>query len=408
MTGGANSMTKATDVAIIGAGPYGLSLAAHLRSRGREPRVFGDPMKLWRTQMPKGMRLKSEGFASSLYDPGATFTLAHFCADNSIPYADVGLPVALDTFARYGMAFQARFVPDAENRTVTGLRRAPNGFELSFADGEVLAARRVVVAVGVAHFAYLPPVLRGFSPDLVSHTSDHHALDKFSGRDVAVIGAGASALDVAALVHAAGANTALVARAPGLAFHNPPLPQGQRRPLTSRMRWPTSGIGSGWKSYLYAEVPQAFRHLPAAARVRIVRNHLGPAPCWFTKQEVVGKVTMCLSTSLEKVEAEGDRVRLYLRGSDGATSELVVDHVIAGTGYRPDLQRIAFIPDDLRESISKVSATPSLSGSFESSIPGLYFVGPISANTFGPLCRFAFGAGFAAERVTGSLKATTH
>jgi hypothetical protein len=142
--------------------------------------------------------------------------------------------------------------------------------------------------------------------------------------------------------------------------------------------------------------------------VNIVRNHLGPAPGWFSKQEVVGKVTMCLGTSLEKVEAEGDRVRLYLRGSYGATSELVVDHVIAGTGYRPDLQRLAFIPDDLRGCISKVSTTPSLSGSFESSIPGLYFVGPISANTFGPLCRFAFGAGFAAERMMGRLEAPTH
>ena len=407
MTSGANSMTKAADVAIIGAGPYGLSLAAHLRSRGREPRVFGDPMKLWRTQMPKGMRLKSEGFASSLYDPGATFTLAHFCAENDIAYADVGLPVALDTFSRYGMAFQKRFVPDVENRTVTGLRRGSDGFELSFSDGEVVSAHRVVVAVGVAHFAYLPPVLEGFSPDLVSHSSDHHALDEFAGRDVAVIGAGASALDIAALLHAAGANTALVARVPSLAFHTPPLPPGQQRPLTSRMRWPISGIGSGWKSFLYAGVPQAFRHLPASARVRIVRNHLGPAPCWFTKQEVVGKVAMHLGTSLEKVEAEGNRVRLYLRGNDGTASELVVDHVIAGTGYRPDLRRLAFIPEDLHKCIERVATTPSLSASFESSIPGLYFVGPISANTFGPLCRFAFGAGFAAERVAGALE-TTH
>jgi thioredoxin reductase len=407
MTGNGTSGSKVTDVAIIGAGPYGLSLAAHLRSLGRETRVFGDPMKLWRKHMPKGMHLKSEGFASSLYDPGATFTLAHFCAENSIAYADIGLPVALDTFSRYGMAFQSRFVPDVENRIVTGLHRHPDGFEIDFADGEVVVARRVVVAVGVAHFAYMPPELDGFPADLVSHSSHHHELDKFAGLEVAVICAGASAIDIAALLHAAGANTSLVARVRQLAFQNPPDPPDKPRSLKQRVRWPITGIGHGWKSYLCAEMPLVFRHLPESTRLNIVRTHLGPAPCWFTKDEVVGKVAMHLGTSIEKVEPDGNRVRLHLRGSDGTMEELVVDHVIAGTGYRPDLRRLAFIQDDLRESIALVGQTPSLSSNFESSVPGLYFVGPISANTFGPLSRFAYGAGFASQRVVGGI-ATTH
>lgn len=391
--------SETTDIAIIGAGPYGLSLAAQLRARGYAVRSFGDTMSLWRTRMPKGMRLKSEGFASNLYDADGAFTLRRYCAENSIPYADVDLPVPLDVFTRYGMAFQQRFVPNVENRTVTQLRRGDGGFELGFEDGAALSARRVVVAIGVAPFAYVPDVLAAMPAALVSHSSDHHALEKFAGRDVAVVGAGASAGDVAALLYTAGARPVLVARRPQLAFHQAPInPQG-KRPLMQRIRWPRSGIGNGWKSYLCANMPGAFRLLPESHRLDVVRTHLGPAPCWFTKSEVVGKVEMRLGRSLEQVRPEGDRVRLQLRGADGVKEELLVDHVIAGTGYRPDLRRLAFVPEPLRKNIALAGDAPALSGNFESSVPGLYFVGPIAANSFGPLARFAFGARFATQRV---------
>lgn len=405
MNTGIKPDASSTDIAIVGAGPYGLSLAAHLSARGRDFRIFGNPMDMWRNRMPKGMRLKSEGFASSLYDPGATFTLAHYCADNGLPYADVGLPVPLQTFTRYGMEFQRRFVPDVENRTVTQLRREPSGFTLAFEDGAFLHARHVVVAVGIGHFAWLPPVLQGFSSELVTHSSDHHALDKFANRKVAVIGAGASAIDIAALLRGAGAHPTLVARTDQLQFQDPPPPLGEARRLMTRLRWPVSGIGNGWKSYLCAELPLAFRTMPESFRLKVVRTHLGPAPCWFTRQEIDGSVDLRLGRSLDKVEVDGCNVRLRLGKSDGAQDEVLVDHVIAGTGYRPDLKRVAFISSELRGDIASVAGTPVLSSRFESSVPGLFFVGALSANTFGPLTRFAFGAGYAAERVSGRLEA---
>ena len=73
-------MSKLSTVAIIGAGPYGLSIAAHLKAAGVAARLFGASMQTWREAMPRGMFLKSEGFASSLSDPGDTFTLGHYCA----------------------------------------------------------------------------------------------------------------------------------------------------------------------------------------------------------------------------------------------------------------------------------------------------------------------------------------
>jgi cation diffusion facilitator CzcD-associated flavoprotein CzcO len=71
-------MSAIAQAAIIGAGPYGLSIAAHLNACGVRPQVFGRPMSGWRDGMPRGMRLKSDGFASSLSNPSGEFTLKAF------------------------------------------------------------------------------------------------------------------------------------------------------------------------------------------------------------------------------------------------------------------------------------------------------------------------------------------
>jgi len=151
------------DVAIIGAGPYGLSIAAHLKARGVDFRIFGPAMDTWQNHMPKGMRLKSEGFASSIYDPESLLTLGKYCQAKGLAYQDQGLPVPLDTFCSYGLEFQQRFVPNLENRMVASLRRESGGFKLSLDNGEVVAARRVVIAVGLSYFQQMPAHLTGFS-----------------------------------------------------------------------------------------------------------------------------------------------------------------------------------------------------------------------------------------------------
>src|SRR6201994_4488105 len=132
------------DVAIVGAGPYGLSVAAHLAARNIGFRIFGPAMDTWRNAFPPGMFLKSEGFASSLSDPGKTFTLAHYSTANGIPYADTGEPVPLKVFTDYGDAFQERFAPHHDKRLVTRIEREDDGFWLTLEDGEMVCARRVV------------------------------------------------------------------------------------------------------------------------------------------------------------------------------------------------------------------------------------------------------------------------
>jgi cation diffusion facilitator CzcD-associated flavoprotein CzcO len=147
-------MRNFADVAVIGAGPYGLSLAAHLRRQDVDNRVFGSPMESWRDAMPVGMKLKSEGFASNIADPDGAFSLSTFCKEANIPYADTNLPVTLSTFLAYGNAFQKRFVPELEQKMVVLVEPAPHGFNLHLANGEIAAARRTVIASGIRAFAY--------------------------------------------------------------------------------------------------------------------------------------------------------------------------------------------------------------------------------------------------------------
>src|SRR5580658_9013132 len=200
------------NVAIIGAGPYGLSIAAHFKHRGIPFRIFGRPMDSWLAHMPKGMMLKSDGFASNIYDPDEDFTLQRFCGEQAIPYSDAGIPVGLDTFTSYGLAFGERMVPELENKLVVGVDPTAEGFVLRLDDGETFKTRKLVLAIGITHFEYTPANLAHLPPEFLSHAYLHHDLEKFRGRNLVVIGGGASALDLAGLLHDAGAEVQLVAR----------------------------------------------------------------------------------------------------------------------------------------------------------------------------------------------------
>src|SRR5579862_7715456 len=108
-------MSGRCDVAIIGAGPHGLSLAAHLRAAGIDYRIFGKPLGTWRDHMPADMLLKSDGFASNLSAPSEESTLKAWCGEHGVAYASQGLPVSLETFLAYGSSFQRNYVPDVED-----------------------------------------------------------------------------------------------------------------------------------------------------------------------------------------------------------------------------------------------------------------------------------------------------
>jgi lysine/ornithine N-monooxygenase len=393
------------EVVIIGAGPFGLSIAAHLRAAGREFRIFGSPMLSWRAHMPAGMFLKSEGCASSLSDPDDSYVLQRYCAEHGRTYGDYAVPVSLETFTAYGRSFQQRLVPEVEDTQVTALTESSAGFTLELDTGRTVTARKVVVAVGATYFSHVPSALRHLPQELLSHSSDHQDLEGFRGRDVTIIGGGQSALETAALLHEHGANTRVLVRRGSVAWNATPVPT--RRSLPQRLRRPPAGLGAGWRTLFYSEAPWAFYHLPQQTRIRAVRTVLGPAGAWWLRDRVMGTVPVLLGHSVLGADPRDDRAQLHLSHPNGGPKELLTDHVIAATGYRVDLRALPFLSQALQSQLRRVGQSPVLSRDFESSVEGLYFVGLAAANHFGPVMRFVYGADFAARRLVKHLAGPT-
>ena len=387
-----------TKTAIIGAGPYGLSLAAHLAAAGQDFRIFGKPLTTWRDHMPKGMQLKSDGFASNLSAPDPDSTLKAWSMARGVEYDDLYIPVKLENWLNYSAWFQKKYVPMLEDQQVIALSRNDEGFALVLGNGDQVQAERVVLAVGINWFRNMPDMLASLPLEVASHSYDHHDMAEFAGKKLLIVGAGSSAVDNAVLAQEAGADVSLVARANVIHYHAVPDPDNVSwlRAITH----PSSGIGPGWRSFMCAKAPRLFRRLPEGMRLRATKRHLGPAPGWFMRGKLTAKTLLGQTIADARVHQDG--VLVTSHGEDGAHG-IVADHVMLATGYRPDLRRLPFLDPGLRARIDHVEHTPKLSDHFETSVPGLYAQGVLSANTFGPLMRFMVGAEYAAPRLAERL-----
>ena len=387
------------EVAIIGTGPYGLSLAAHLAAAGVKFRIFGKPMELWRHHMPKSMMLKSNGYASNLSAPdGKASTLKSFCRLKGLPYKDLNFPIPLDTFIAYADWFRARHVPQLDERMVTGLDRDSQGYLVTLDDGEQCRAAHVVMAVGITAFAQMPASLAALPGALASHSFDHRTVDQFAGKDTIVLGAGASAVNLAHELREAGAQVTMLARGPRISYHD--LPNPKALSALELVRNPPAPFGQGWRSLLVARLPQFFYRLPRNLRARAIRSHMHPAAGWFMRDKVMGQVPEVLGQAITGAWEEDGKAHIAL--SNG--SKLVCDHIFAGTGYRMDLNRLSFLSARVRQAIARTGCTLNVTAGFETDLDGLYALGPLAMENFGPLLRFVCGTSFAAPRLAGVLK----
>ncbi len=396
---------------IIGAGPYGLSLAAHLHEANIPFRIFGRPMQTWATQMPAGMKLKSHGSGSNLSSGKVRFTLEDFCKLTGRPYHATQSPIRLEDFTDYGREFARRFVPNLHPCDVSSVTPENGIFRIETAEGESLLTRNVVLALGLSVFQYLPENLAHLPSDLVTHTTAHRQFYEFTDRDVTVLGRGASSLMAASMLHEVGARVTLITR--GNQIHIDGSLLGERS-LYRRIRYPATPLGPSLRSWLFCKMPGVLQSLPPELRDVLVYKHLRPAGGWASPGYIEEEFPMLLGWSITAAELmhaprPGERrIRLLLSDGEGEEREHITSHLIAGTGFRPDMKRLHFLSREIRNRVvCEPGGAPRLSRDFATSVPGLYMIGPIAAPTFGPLLRFAAGSGFAARRVTHHLARQT-
>ncbi len=384
------------EVVVVGAGPYGLSTAAHLLRRGLKVAVFGKPMQFWRESMPKKMLLRSYWWATNLSDPQKQFGLERYFRDTDQQATD---PLPAETLIEYGLWFQKQVVSNVDETYVKTIERKEKQFVVTLTDERVIHSSVVVLAPGLAYYTYRPTQYNHLQAELVSHTSEHQTFERFTGKSLVIIGGGQSALEMAALAHESGVCVQVVARRPLVWIrHGPSFPE--HRPLMEQLLHPKAGIGPGWFNWQLEHFPYFFQRLPRFMKERLMRGiaAYGPMGAAWLKPRVVEKVLLHELQHVEQVKEVDDGVLLVL--SNNRT--LKADHVILGTGYRVNLKNLSMIHPSLLAEIQTYHNAPILNSRFESSVPGLYFLGFSSVSSCGPLYRFVVGTEAAAQCIASS------
>jgi thioredoxin reductase len=394
------------ETVIIGAGPYGLSIAAHLKAANHPFRIFGTPLESWRTFMPEGMYLRSEPFASNLWDPKRRFSFRKYCENvMKVPYQDFGKPVALDIFLNYADWFRGNTVGEISDigvKRVSQLEAGVNGFKVELANGEKLLCRNLILATGHMAFRSVPPEFAAMTEEKCMHTARLRDVKKYSGRDVTVIGAGQSALESAALLHEAGAKVRILVRKCFVKWVPPSTKMN--RSILEKIKRPEAGLGGGWASLAVSELPRTFRWMFAPSkRHGFLRNSWGASGSRWLRDRVENKIEILTSHQVLEAQEKDGRICLKVQSADGP-KEIITDHVITGTGFKIDLTRLDYLDPALCQKIKLEGDTvPLLNSRFETSIPGLFVVGIASSPTFGPVMRFMFGAKHAAPVIARHL-----
>jgi hypothetical protein len=350
-------------------------------------------MSFWEKQMPKGMLMRSPWGALRIGDPKDDLTFGRFDAEEDVT---TPRPVPLSRFVAYGKWFQRRALEDIDPRQVSLVTRDGERFRLTLEDGEPLEATHVVVAAGIAPFSWRPPEFDGLDPDLASHSGEHADFSVFSGKSVAVIGAGQSSLESAALLKEAGAEVEVIARIPEInwltrssVLHN--------NAVLRRLLYSKTDVGPAGASWVIA-APDMYRRLPLRWRWPLTLRAVRPGAAAWLYPRVSG---VRITTGRSVVSTRPLDGRACLELDDG--SRRSVDHVLLATGFRMDVARYGFLSEDIVSALRVANGHPELDGTFQSTVDNLYFVGPSSSWTFGPLLRHVAGTTFAARTLVRGI-----
>ena len=386
------------DTAIIGAGPFGLSVAAHLARRS-SARTYGEPMRTWRTLMPPDMRLRSGWQTTSLSAPGGAGTLDAWTRSGEGERIE---PLPLQHFLRYSDWFRRTFVPELDPSDVTRIELADGGVRVATAAGDEVQAKHAVLALGVTPFPRVPAAFASSDDPRVRIVLERSEYGDLAGKRVAVIGAGNNGVESALLAHRADARVELLARS-SVHWFTEHEPHTKRSPLQQRLydlAYPVVGFGPPGINR-FAQHPDAFARLPHAVRHRLSARLLRPGAAPWLREHVEGVIPISENVEVREVESRPDD--LVLRLSDGTTRE--VDVCIVACGFAFSRDGLTALAPELRSRIEMQGGWPLLDRWFRSSVPQISLVGFPAEGRFGAIARFVGGAAFAAERVAEVLAA---
>jgi FAD-dependent urate hydroxylase len=388
------------DTAIIGAGPFGLSVAAHLSRRG-SARTYGEPMRTWRTLMPPDMRLRSGWDHTNLSAPDRAGTLDAWARSGDGERIE---PLPLQQFLRYADWFRRKFVPELDPSDVTRIELADGGVRVTTRSGSEVQANHAVLALGVTPFPRVPPVLAASGDPRIRIVLDRSAYADLAGKRVAVIGAGNNGVESALLAHRAKARVELLARSRVHWFteHEPHTPRGPVSRRLYDLAYPVVGFGPPLINR-FALHPDAFARLPQAARRRLSARRLRPGAAPWLREHVEGVIP--ISENVEVQSVESGPGGLVLKLSDGTSRE--VDVCIVACGFAFSRAGLTVLAPELRSRIAMQGGWPVLDRWFRSSVPQISLVGFPAEGRFGAIARFVGGATFAAERIAEMLAVCT-
>lgn len=390
------------EVVVIGAGPYGLSAAAHLLDAGAEPYVIGQSMSFWKRNMPGGMLLRSKSEASNIAAPQKHLSIKAYEKAIKRKIAD---PVPIEDFIAYGEWFQKQVAPNLDTRHVATVTHEDGIFEITFDDGDKLQARSVVLALGIGPFLYRPEQFADIPRELAPHYSDFNDVSQFRSKRVAVIGRGQSALESAALLHENGAEVHILTRDPALVYRPfawrkhlfRKLTSGPLLPFSYRV-FPPTDLGDIRTARKMAH-PDLFRRQPPEVQEKLLKDCAKPVGAYWL-QPRLESVQVRTGVSVTRAAIAGTGLRLEL--SDNTTEN--VDFVVCATGYRIDISKYQILDSSLQQRVQRTSAGyPVLDTGLQTTVKGLYMAGVIGEKTLGPTLRFVTGTSNAGPRLASAI-----
>lgn len=378
---------RSVDLLIVGAGPFGLSVAAQAQHDGLDYLVVGKPMEFWRKHMPAGMFLRSA--CDWHLDPTGVHTIEAFLAEGGQTPADVE-PLSLDFYLAYARWFQEQKGLTVEPRLVERLDRVEGGFQAQMEDGAIIRAGAVVLALGFLHFAHTPADLAALlPPGRYAHTCHLVDFAPLAGKRCLILGGRQSAFESAALLREAGAaHVHLCYRHPTPRFV--PSDWGRANRIVAGL----------------ADNPTWFRELSEAEKAEInhwfwTEGRLKLEPWLWPRidhpnvslwpENQLAACTPNADGSLEIVLEKGDR--------------LVVDQVLFATGYKVDMDRVPLLAGgNLLGELATANGYPRLDEHMQTNIPGLFITSMPAVQDFGLFFAFTLSARLSAQLIGRGIR----